>query len=335
MITEERKKKFLETYKHPIIALALHKFCSHQCWYCCDGHKNPQYGDKLSIIDSMGVDNYIKKILELAKVTTHYRINGGEPFENKYIKEISFAILNEGHFISFLSNLTHVDNVYETCLPNKKQVRMEASFHLGAYLRDKTPVRLNNYLNDYFIKATQISYKTDIVLVLSRDVLNYSYLYYTLDKMKEIGKSNDCDVQFAFQEMYGMDIINEKSESFPTAYDQEDKEKIVALNRYYKDPNYQFTQIEAVAAVNRVLKLKGWDCFYMKRILDISSEGRVMRCNSGFPAEYEDLETTQYTLNDESAPCIYDSCNCIGRGIKACLTPNGVTLEDYVKNNNI
>jgi organic radical activating enzyme len=332
MITQERKEEYLKQYKYPYIALNLHRFCSHGCWYCSDGHNNPLMNDKSCIIDTMGVNNYIEKILELAKVTTHFRINGGEPFEGKYIVEITKAILQKGHLISFLTNLTHVDIVYDICLPYKNRVRMEASFHIGAYLKRQQPeVFIDKFLNDYFVKATQISYKTDIVIVLTKDVLYYDKLYEALDKIKEIGKSNDCNVKLVFQEMYGNDTINGKLESFPRAYTEEDRQKIVELNHHYDNPNYQLSDINTITKVNRELKLKGQDCFYMNRILDIHYNGRITRCNSGFPPQSENLETTQLTLSNDFSPCVYDVCSCIYRGIIACLTPNGITLDDYMK----
>jgi organic radical activating enzyme len=325
MITPEREKEFIDKVKYPYIALFLHHFCTHQCWYCCSG---PMYNNpRTAFIDEIGSDIYIKKVLGLADgKICEYRINGGEPFESPHCGNVSKAILEAGHYITYLSNLTHIDKVYDICLPYKDKIRFEASFHLGAYIRQNSERKIQKYINEYFVKACEMSYEIQVVIVLTPDVLADNRLELYKETLLYLGSENNCKVTFCMQELYLTEVVNAGGVSitrdYPRAYNTAQKKRILELGG---------SDIDSLQKINKELILKGWDCFYMNRMIDVHANGEVSRCNSGVPYHRERLMDTSMRISDGYSPCSYDGCRCITRGEIACLLPNGVSLNEYCK----
>lgn len=290
-----------------IISLALDNYCTHGCWYCCDNTTNKKHQD--AYIDLVGVDKYLRMVLELANGNiVNYRINGGEPFENSYIKEVTTGILEKGHNITFLTNLTHIDNVVDACI--KEQVQMEASFHLSRYSESQ----INNY-KKYFYVATTISNKISVVIVLTPEVINNEKLNGYVNWFKQTGENNNCEVDFIYQELY--------NDKYPSAYTQDEKDKILEIGN---------TEIDNLIKINRVLYLKGMNCTYMVENIDVHRNGTISRCSAGFPGLREHLINSKLKVTKGYAPCSYEKCLCIPRGIKGCLDQNGISLTKYLKN---
>jgi organic radical activating enzyme len=329
MISKEAEIEYLKS--KPCISLALNGYCSHGCWYCCD---SASIGRKSGIVDVLGPELYISKVLEFTdKLKTDFRINGGEPFENKNIIPVSLGVLNEGHDITFLSNLTCISNVFGSLKTYKKQIRFEASFHLAQYLNENNQIKIDNYLNIYFPKATIMSRAIQVIIVLTEDVLNCKELPVYLQILKDTGEKNNCEVTFCMQELYASVTIGYGAfiviRKYPGAYTEKDKIRIVELKREYQTPDFEYEDIEALCKINRVLYLKGRDCFNMNRMIDVHMDGKVSRCYSGYPYRKEDLMLTKIRLSDRYSPCVYDSCRCVIRGEKSCLLPNNKTLKEY------
>lgn len=289
------------------ISLALDNYCTHGCWYCCDNTTHKRKDD--SYIDCVGVEEYLRLILRLADCTVNYRINGGEPFENPYIREITDGILKAGHNITFLTNLLHIDNVRDVCV--KEQVQMEASFHLSRY----SEAQIYQW-SECFVRACKVSHSMDIIIVLTPEVVSNKKLPGHIEWIKKTGEYNDCKINIIYQELYTKD--------YPAAYTEDEKNII-----------RQWIDVDSFIKAARVLYLKGENCNYMTENLDVHRDGTISRCSSGYPGHRETLLKTTMRVKEGFTPCVYDKCLCPIRGIRGSLDLNKISFSEYCKKMNL
>jgi hypothetical protein len=338
-ITEERNKKYCYQ-KIPMIGLSLTPFCSHKCWYCISG--KPYKASYKSIIDKIGIKEYIKKILFLAGDSkVEYRLSGGEPTEHWAFGEVTSALLNSGHTVVIQTNGTNAQIIENTLSKYDKEiinmVSYEISFHLGSYLRDKNNINLNKYLNIYFEKIISRCGKFGVVVPLTPNILSCINTEQYFDILKNIAFKynfiNDPTIPktiFSLTELYGK--FNNKK--YPKEYSQEEKEKIVYLKQKYQDINFTINEINELGSIDRILKLKDMPCYYMNQFLRISYDGKINLCGSGHPRDKNNYKITDKILPKveiKATPCCFDTCNCISMGTCACLNPNGISYKDYLK----
>jgi organic radical activating enzyme len=326
-LTEEKRLEFINKYK-PFVCVNITAKCTHRCWYCVSGA--PVTAPLKSIVDEMGADKYIEKILILSggKLCT-YRISGGEPMEHPAFYQILIALLRAGHDVDIVSNLLYGEDVLKDELfQYRNQINFEISYHLGQYLLDKDGEREDKWWRSYTL-ACKYGHSIRPITPMTAAILS-SDCEVKFDRIYKYAKSHDCKCEMNIMELYASTNEGE----YPKAYTKEQRDRLWQLRtRYYEDKPTR-ESIDTITEINRVLFLRGLKCFYMNRLIYVLADGRIIICGSGRPDITEQHITAPFSnakISDYPEPCAFETCNCVSKGEIACLNPHGITYEKYLE----
>lgn len=333
-ITEKSKDRFFQVHPKQMIGLALSDFCSHKCWYCCNG--KPYNGKKTGIIDSLGVEKYSKCILKMSNENiVEYRIYGNEPTEHPNFKDLVKVILDNGHFLTILTNGTNSDVIESSFSGFSKEyisrVKMEMSFHLGVYAKDSSDIRLKKYFNVHFPKALLYCKSIVLIIPLSPNILVFDSFIKNVNILIEMANSANVDMQIIPTEFYGSFF----KKQYPKDYSDGEKKVIQNIMEKYNYEKvfskFDKNSVSDLCKMNKGLYLKGMPCYFVNNFLRISSSGDVSCCGSGIPNKIIGEITDNILLPKkyEPFPCPYDVCVCPLHGTRGCLDPNEVSYSDY------
>jgi hypothetical protein len=325
-ITEDNRLNFLQTYK-PFVCLNITSRCTHNCWYCISGR--PVTAPLKSVVDEIGPDMYVKRILDLAggKVCT-YRISGGEPMEHPAFYQILLGILSAGHDVDIVSNLLYFERIVTDKLkPYRKQINFEISYHLGEYMLDDSPDREKAWFRSYQL-ACQYGHSIRPITPMTPKLLE-SDCESKFDVLEEIAQESGCEYNPNIMELYA--TVDDKT--YPRDYTTEQRDRLFELRcKYYKTKPTR-ESVDTISEVNRRLYLCGLTCFYMNRLVYVFADGHIEICGSGIPSQYvgDVKRDIIFKMSDTPEPCSFDACTCVSKGISACLEPHRITPEKYLE----
>jgi len=334
-ITPERHEEYI-SHNLPYICIYPTRFCSHRCWYCCSGDSFTY--PKESVIDEIGVDAFISRILALSNgVKCEYRPSGGEPLEHPATPKIVEALLNAGHNVCLGTNGVHIARIMDAVQRTGKKVDFEVSFHLGQYLTEKGGKRLKFYMEKVVGSILKIGKRCSFIVPTTPNVLHSEetekYFDQIVDMALSMGlKLSPDDVCFSLSEFGG----TFEGKTYPRDYSVADRERITYLMKKYINPDYNFEEISALSNINRSMDLKGVLCYYMTGVIQVSNNGDIFVCGSGDHSMIignikDDKLKSGVGASDQPAPCAFNSCRCASMGLNGCLKPNGLTFADYDK----
>lgn len=339
-ITQERHEDYVRE-NLPYISIYPTRYCSHNCWYCCSG-KSYNYPKK-SIIDELGVDLYISRILSLSNgVRCEYRPSGGEPLEHPATPKIIEALLNAGHNVCLGTNGVHIDRIIDTVNGTGKKIDFEVSFHIGQYLREKDGKRLKFYMENVVENVLKIGKRCTFIVPIPPEVLHSEETEKYFDQIVEMATAygaNLPDYHFGlYSKVFSLSEFGGEynGKTYPRDYSVADRERITYLMRKYVNPDYAFDEISALSSINRSMDLKGINCYYMTGVIQVSNNGDIFVCGSGdhsmIIGNIRDANiSSKVGASNNPAPCAFKKCCCASMGLNGCLKPHGLTFADYDK----
>ena len=334
-VSKANHTKYIESHI-PQISLHVTNRCVHGCTYCISGDLSKIKVD--SIIDMIGIDEYLKRVIELSNGhQIRYRIIGGEPLEHPHIEKLVEGLLSSGNFVQIQTHGLYIKKIKKVMdkLPNdyRKRFHLEPSFHLGAYLDDNHLKRLDFYRKECFPIFAEVSSYINLIFPLVPNVLFFDKLDEILNEFILISIAAKIKYELFPIVMYG----DYNGKSYPKDYTDNEKERILELVQKYQPNEFESEKALSLSKIGENnLYLRGIKCYQMTNRYHVMADGKITSCGAGQP---ETDGTLYHIVHDiptglfneiKALPCRFSKCACVTEGRKSALIPNDISLKEYL-----
>lgn len=309
--------------------------CALKCPYCLNSMFKPSVQRRTEMVDSIGVERYIKNLKVLIEPYVPANISfagAGEATQSEHFVKITSEMLAMGNNILISTNLYHSEHL-ETLLKNcsdeeSKRIFIIFSYHLGACLERKNGKELRRELLKNYAKIASYGHIYQITTPLTPEVLVDKVFERDLEYFETLHPS-PSKLQLDLRELVG----KYKGLRYPLAYTEQETRRMLALRGKYGVAKPMPIPFKYVTHVPR---LKGMPCYLSTRLLQISINGSIYRCQLTKRNIIGNISNVKSLANkrlfsDKPRLCPHETCSCKPRGSYYCLRPYRVTLAEYYR----
>ena len=296
--------------------------CPLKCDYCANNMHKPSVQARKSIIDRVGAAGYIEKVGEIIDYWSPMTINFFGPGETTHVPwfvDLAQAVYREGNHIVIQTNMLPRKNLFRFIdSVDPEGVTVAASYHVGVLDAHRRAGVFGG-----IVDALAKSAKVHVTVPLAPKALAAPNLATDLAAFREAGAS-----------LYPIELGHVlDGKRYPASYTDAERKQVKSLMRQFGTERPVPTDTALLKYVTPNLHLKGRSC-YARSMAHVGLDGGMFPCSAapldprylGHLIDGFDLEAL---FSSEPWACPFDECRCKPIGLRYCLKPAGVTIEEY------
>lgn len=316
--------------------------CNLGCSYCVN-HKTQKMKAPETVLEKAGASKIIQQLESLLQgidnLTVDF-IGEGECLISPIFPELFHWCMDKKYKIIIQTNLhgTCMDVLrMVSALYSKEElqrVTVGTSFHLGAY-RDifRSDEKFNHIKSNWI---SNYSYLSKLGVQLGRIEMPMTPFCLIYDQLNCI---------FGFCKSLGGHpapvalVGNYKGKHYPDGYTQEENKKLREFFNTWREDDEKIAirvkkwNSEQIPHIEHQIYLQGNPCYKRMHSIEIMANGQIRYCQS-FPywwygGHLLNGPFPNPVFEDKPVDCPIPACGCDTIGIRHCLRPNGIDIEQY------
>jgi len=305
------------------LLLSCSTTCPLKCAYCANDMHNSRVQARKSIIDKIGADDYIEKVGTIIDRWSPLTINfsgPGETAHTPYFLDLARSVFRDGNSIVIQTNMLPIKNLcsFIEGAAERSKITIAASYHVGALSTDQRS-KVFIGIQDVIQRGAGVH----VTIPLAPKALTYPDLAEDLAIMRDAGA-----------ELYPIELGHIlDGRPYPASYTAKERGLVKALMQQFGTERPAPTDTRLLKHATPNLHLKGRPC-YARSMVHVGLFGGLFPCSAspldrrylGHLIDGFDLDAL---YSDKPWPCPFDECRCKAIGLRYCLKPAGVSIEEY------